>query len=100
MNCSHLGLAALALVASGAMAAQTNDQAEYNRRAASRDVELFGQLDRNADARLTREEARGDLNLGPRFDDIDVNRDAIVTTEELQRYVAARYGVELPAPAK
>lgn len=89
-----------ALVVSATAMAQTDPRAEFSRRAAARDAELFGQLDRNADQKLTRDEVRGDLNLGPRFDDVDINRDGIVTPEELQRYVAQRYGVELTAGAR
>ncbi len=92
--------AMVALVAATVLAADGDPRAEYNRRAAARDVELFGSLDRNGDGRLARDETKGDLNLGPRFDDVDVNRDGIVTGEELQRYIAERYGVETPAPGR
>ena len=100
MNRRQFGLAAAALLFSAAAGAQTDQRAEFNRRAAARDVELFAQLDRNTDQRLTREETRGDLDLGPRFDDVDINRDGVVTSEELQRYVAQRYGVAPSPPAK
>jgi len=55
---------------------------------------LFQSLDRNKDGRVTLSEARGDLNLGPRFDDIDINRDGVVTMEELQRYIRLQYGIQ------
>ena len=97
MNRKRMSAMLVALAVSATALAQTDPRAEFNRRAAARDVELFGQLDRNADQKLSREEAQGDLNLGPRFDDIDINRDGTVTPEELQRYVAQRYGVELAA---
>lgn len=71
----------------------TDDRTAYNLRASTRDVELFQSLGRNADGLLTHEESRGDLNLGPRFDDIDINRDDIVTRQELQRYIEQRYGM-------
>jgi hypothetical protein len=100
MNFKWLVFVALAFAAWGAAAAETDARAEYNRRAAARDVELFGQLDRNGDGRLTRDEARGDLNLGPRFDDIDINRDGVMTPEELQRYIAQRYGVDIAASGR
>jgi hypothetical protein len=86
---------AVALLAASCATAFADDKAEYNRRAAERDTTLFSSLDRNADGALTREEARGDLTLGPRFDDADVNRDGIITREEMQRYVAQRYGVHV-----
>lgn len=53
----------------------------------------FRQRDLNGDGRLTRDEAKGDLNLGPRFNDIDINRDGVVTPEEMRRYVERTYGV-------
>ena len=70
-----------------------DDRETYNRRAAAADAALFQQLDRDRDGRLSREEARGDLNLGPRFDDMDVNRDGIVTREELGVYLQQTFGV-------
>ena len=73
--------------------AWADDRETYNRRAAAADAALFQQLDRDRDGRLSREEARGDLNLGPRFDDMDVNRDGIVTREELGSYLQQTYGV-------
>jgi hypothetical protein len=88
-------------VASGfyAFFAFADDQLEYERRAAARYSELFQSLDRNSDRTVTREEARGDLNFAPQFDDMDVNRDGIVTVQELADYVASRYNQRLPLPA-
>jgi len=81
---------AWALLAASAVA---DDRAAYNRRAAAADAALFERLDLDRDGKLGREEARGDLNLGPRFDDMDVNRDGVVTREELRRYLELTYGV-------
>ena len=69
-----------------------DDRETYNRRAAAADAALFQELDLNRDGALSRDEARGDLNLGPRFDDMDVNRDGDVTREELRRYLEQKYG--------
>ena len=70
-----------------------DDRADYNARAAARLGGLFQAMDRNADGALTREESKGDLDLGPRFDDIDVNRDGTMTREELRGYIERRYGI-------
>ena len=89
---------ALSLCAAGG--AYADDRTEYHRRVAARDVALFQALDLNGDGMLAREESRGDLDLGPRFDDMDTNRDGFVTPQELQRYIAQRYGVQADiAPA-
>jgi hypothetical protein len=72
--------------------ASADDRADYNRRAAERDVALFSALDLDGDRVLTRDEARPDLTLGPRFNDADINRDGVVTREEMQRYVDQQYG--------
>jgi hypothetical protein len=81
------------LLLAPAVAAATDDETMYNERAAGRDTALFESLDRNADGVVTLEESHGDLNLGPRFADMDINRDDKVTKQELQRYISQRYGV-------
>ena len=86
-------VASFLLLAAGAAAVAADDRKAYNLRASTEDVRLFLSLDRNADGLLTKEESKGDLNLGPRFDDMDTDRDGIVTRQELERYVEARYGV-------
>ena len=53
--------------------------------------------DRNADDRLTRAEATGDLNMEPRFDELDGNRDGVITRQELNDYIVLRYAVARPA---
>ena len=80
------------LLSAAATAVWADDRAEYNARAAARLGGLFQAMDRNADGVLTREESKGDLDLGPRFDDIDINRDGLVTREELDGYIERRYG--------
>jgi Ca2+-binding EF-hand superfamily protein len=93
-----MGSAGLLLLVMAAMPiVWANDRADYNARVAARLESLFQTLDRNADGVVTREESRGDLNLGPRFDDIDVNRDGILTREELRGYIERRYSSR-PAP--
>jgi Ca2+-binding EF-hand superfamily protein len=85
-----LGLLVACISGAGA-----NDKADYERRAAANDMTLFQSLDRDKDGRVTLSEAHGDLNLGPRFDDIDINRDGVVTMEELQRYIRQQYGIQI-----
>lgn len=80
-------------LATVAAAAAADDRAEYYRRAATADLAAFRALDLDRDGRLGREEARGDLNLGPRFDDIDINRDGVITAEEMERYIVQTYRV-------
>ncbi|HET9403347.1 MAG TPA: hypothetical protein VFO57_02065 [Burkholderiales bacterium] len=73
------------------------DEAGHKQRAAQTDMSLFRDLDRAGNGFLVREDTRGDLNLGTRFDDIDTNRDGIVTLREMQVYIEKMYGV-IPAP--
>lgn len=88
------------LAAACAMGAGADDKSEYNRRAAARDLALFQSLDRNADGAVTRLEAQGDVNFLPRFDDMEVDMDGIVTTAELQRYLEQRYGWRIEHPQR
>lgn len=83
---------AIALLMACAMGAAANDKTEYDRRSAARDMGLFQSLDRDVDGTVTRLEAEGDLNFAPRFADMDINRDDVVTTSELQRYIEQQYG--------
>ena len=85
----------LGLLAACVSGAGADDKAAYERRAADRYMTLFQSLDRNSDGRVTLAEAHGDLNFSPRFDDMDINRDGIVTMEELQRYIEQQYGVQV-----
>jgi hypothetical protein len=87
-------LAALGLFAACAWGADSNDKLEYDRRSATRYLALFQSLDRNADGLVTRSEVHGDLNFGPRFDDLDIDRDDVVTAAELQRFIKQQYGVQ------
>jgi hypothetical protein len=75
----------------GAFGAAADDRGDYNRRAAADDTRLYQALDRNGDGRLDLQEVQGDLNLGPRFNDMDIDRNSVVTPEEFQRYLKQRY---------
>lgn len=84
---------ALMLLLACAMGAGADDRSEYNHRASARDLSLFHSLDRNGDGTVTRLEARGDINFLPRFNDMEVDMDGVVTKAELQRYLEQHYGV-------
>lgn len=85
---------AMLILAAAATGLWADDRLVYNARAAARLVDLFQSMDRNVDGFLTREESKGDLNLGARFDDIDINRDSVIPRDELRRYLERRYGVD------
>lgn len=91
-----LALAILTLATSAA----ADPRSDYYQRAAAQDMASFHALDINHDNVLTRSEIVGDNNFGPRFDDVDINRDGIVTPEEMQRYIEQHYGVPAPAGGK
>jgi hypothetical protein len=76
-----------------------DDEARYNQRAAQTDMSLFREMDRAGKGLLTKDDARGDMHLGTRFDDIDTNRDEVVTLQEMRTYIEKTYGV-LPAPGQ
>lgn len=85
--------AAAALLLTTSENVQANgDRARYNQRAAQTDLSLYRELDRAGKGFLNKEDVRGNLDLGPRFDDIDTNRDEIVTLREMQAYIEKNYG--------
>jgi hypothetical protein len=97
-QCAHYALAlALSALSTAALADARSD---YYQRAATTDMASFHALDTDHDNRLTHTEIQGDNDFGPRFDDMDINRDGIVTPDELQRYIAQHYGVQAPASGK
>ena len=85
----------IGLLMACAISAGADDRTDYNRRAAARDLSLFHSLDRNGDGAVTRLEAQGDINFLPRFDDMEVDMDGIVTITELRRYLERQYEVRL-----
>ena len=89
---SLLRLLVAIAAAAGMQGALANDQREYEIRAGRELATLFDSLDRNRDAQVSREEARGDVNFVPLFDDVDVNRNGLVTRDELRGYLELRYG--------
>ena len=85
--------AVLAIVALAAFVASANasDKRDYDRRSVERYRALFAQLDHDRDGVVTRVEALGDLDFGPLFTDIDIDRDDRVTADELTRYLGLHY---------
>lgn len=84
---------ALLLVAMTSVAAQ--DKIEYDRRNATRYLDLFQMLDRDNDGVVSWSETQGDVNFLPRFDDIDIDRDGRVTKSELYRYLGQVHGISV-----
>ena len=90
---------ALALLLGCAMGVGADDRSDYYRRAAADDLRLFVSLDRDSDGAVTLLEAQSDINFLPRFDDMEVDMDGVVTRAELLRYIDQRYGIRPPASA-
>lgn len=82
--------AACSLYVTASFATEADD---YRRRATQRDVAMFDALDRDKRDRLTIEEVRGNIDLQARFNDFDINRDGVITREELIRYIGLQYGI-------
>ena len=91
----NLVLLNLMLLVAAAMAASAiaQDRDAYNLNAATADLAVFHQLAR--DGALKREDARSDLNFGPRFEQADFDRDGVVTAAEMDRYIRQTYGVSV-----
>ena len=74
---------AAALAAGPALAQAPPD---YLKRVADNYRATFALYER--DGVVLRAQVRGDLFLEPRFDDIDINRDGVITRAELDRFLA------------
>ena len=85
---------AVALFAAVVLPVAADEKADYNRRAAQADLAAYRALDLDGDGRLTLEEVRSDLSFGPRFNDVDINRDGVITPDEMRRYLEQTYGVQ------
>ena len=86
---ASLLLVALASPGGNALA---QDKAAYEQRAIARFEQQFAALDRAGKGEVTRTDAEGYIDFTAAFDDIDINRDGIVTKSELHRYLVLRYG--------
>jgi hypothetical protein len=74
-------------VALAAGAALAQAPAEYLKRVADNYRAAFAAYER--DGVVTRDRVSGDLFFEPRFDDIDINRDGVITRAELERFLAS-----------
>jgi Ca2+-binding EF-hand superfamily protein len=92
-------LVAAALLALSA-ATEADERSAYYQRRAETDLAAFKALDVDNKGFVTREEIRGDNNFGPRFNDMDINRDNVVTQAELERYIRLTYGIDEPGSTK
>lgn len=91
-NGLSLSAGALALMLACTLTVRADDKLEYNRRAAARFVHLFHTLDLDRDGTVTRDEARGDVNFLPRFNDMEVDMNGVITLAELHRYLEQQFG--------
>ena len=85
-------IAATLLLPAASFAADA--RTEYYERNANADMARFRALDVHGKNAITREETRGDVDFTPRFDDMDINRDGVVTLDELRGYIERHYGVK------
>lgn len=67
------------------------DKAAYEQRSIARFEQQFASLDRDRNGEVSRTEAEGNIDFTAAFDDIDINRDGVVTKEELDRFLSLRY---------
>ena len=81
---SVFAAAALALACGGAYAADTNKDKEN---AAHKG---FNEMDKNADGKLTREEAKGNKDLLKRWKSADKNNDGVLTRAEYLQEMAKK----------
>jgi hypothetical protein len=77
-----------------------NDQLTYETRVGSDLAVHFTSLDRDHDAQVSREEAAGDVYFMAVFNDIDANRDGVVTRNELSAYLNLRFGAHAADAAR
>jgi hypothetical protein len=74
------------IVALAASAAFAQAPADYLKRVQDNYRAAFAAHERSGV--VTRAAVRGDLFFEPQFDQIDINRDGVITREELERFLA------------
>ena len=73
-----------------AVSAFAQDRVAYETRVAERLHAMFAWLDADKDGKVTRREAQGAIEFVDAFDDMDIDRDGVVTAQELDRYLMLR----------
>jgi hypothetical protein len=76
----------------GAQGTASSDKAAYDQSSIARYRAMFAAQDFDRSGEVTREEVQGNIDFTATFDDIDINRDGVVTRAELDRYLAAQFG--------
>jgi hypothetical protein len=84
-------LAALILASTGTQVG-AQDRAAYDQRSIARYMEMFTFYDVDRKGEVSRQQVASNVEFTAVFDDIDINRDGIVTKAELDRFLAQRFG--------
>jgi len=67
------------------------DKAAYQQQSIARYLETFALLDFDRNGEVSHDEAQGNVEFTATFNDIDINRDGVVTRAELDRFLAERF---------
>jgi hypothetical protein len=70
--------------------------AAYRQVSITRYLEMFSAQDVDRSDGVTREEAQGNIEFVTVFNDMDINRDGLVTRAELVRHLSLQFGYEPP----
>jgi Ca2+-binding EF-hand superfamily protein len=73
-----------------------SDKAAYDQSSIARYREMFAAQDFDRSGKVTREEVQGNVDFTAVFDDIDIDRDGVLTRAELDRYLALQFGAAPP----
>ena len=91
--CLLLALLLAGMIApAAALGTASSDKAAYDQSSIARYHEMFAAQDYDGSGEVTREEVQGNIDFTATFDDIDIDRDGVVTRAELDRYLAAQFG--------
>ena len=70
--------------------AWAQDKAAYEQRSVARFEQQFASLDCDRNAEVSRAEAHGNVDLTAAFDDMDIDRNGVVTKAALDRFLTLR----------